>query len=68
MSYYIFTFGSGHEYAGKCVRIEGDAETSRQKMFERYGSKWAFQYSAEEWERMKNDPNRFWEMEEEIEF
>ena len=68
MSYYIFTFGQDQENEGKCVRIEGDEYSTRKKMFEKYGNKWAFQYSEEEWEAIRNNPQRFWDMEEEIEF
>lgn len=32
-----------------------------------YGAKWAFQYPEEEWERLKNDPNRRWPVETELE-
>lgn len=65
--YWIFTFGCGQEHAGKCVRIKGSFAEARAKMIERYGINWAFQYSTEEWEKYKNDPNRWWKMEEEIE-
>ena len=39
-----------------------------QKMFEKYGTQWAFQYSAEEWDSWKKDPTRAWFMETEIPF
>lgn len=71
MDTWIFTFGSSREIhgdrAGKYVRIKGTFESAREEMFKRYGSKWAFQYSEEEWEEIKRDPNRFWEMETELE-
>ena len=47
--YYIFTFGSGQLYEGRYVRIKGDYGTARQKMVDRYGLNWAFQYSEKEW-------------------
>jgi hypothetical protein len=47
--YYIFTFGVGQENARKYVKIYGDYEKARQKMFDKFGSAWAFQYSEEEW-------------------
>lgn len=47
--WWIFTFGCGQKYEGKYVRIRGTYEQARAKMFERYGSEWAFQYSEEEW-------------------
>lgn len=70
--YWIFTFGCGRDIygdrAGKSVRIYADsAYEARQKMVGKYGSRWAFQYSAEEWEDMKNNPDRWWDMEEELE-
>ena len=66
MTWY-FTFGSGQEHEGHCIKIEGSFESARQKMFDRFGSHWAFQYSEDEWERMKNDPNRYWPLETELE-
>lgn len=65
---YVFTFGCGHELEGKCVRIAGTYEEARAKMVEKYGQNWAFQYSAEEWDAWKKDPNRAWYMEQEIPF
>ena len=47
--YYIFTFGQGQEHAGHYVKIFGTYGEAREKMFDRYGEKWAFQYSAEDW-------------------
>lgn len=32
-------------------------------MCKKYSRKWAFQYSAVEWNRIKNDPKRHWSME-----
>lgn len=63
---WIFTFGYGQQHAGKCVRIKGTFGEARAKMFELFGEKWCFQYSAEEWDEMKNDPNRMYPMEEEM--
>lgn len=70
--YWIFTFGQSKEFygdrAGKAVRIFADSYgDARRKMFERYSNKWAFQYSAEEWEKFENDPERFWYLEEVVE-
>ena len=47
--YWIFTFGCGHENAGKYVKIAGSFGEARAKMCEKYGTAWAFQYSEEEW-------------------
>ncbi len=65
---WIFTFGSGMPLAGYCVRIEGDYAEARAKMCEKFGIRWAFQYSAEEWDAWKKDPQRAWYMEIEIPF
>lgn len=45
---YLFTFGHGHIYPNKFVRIKGDFSSAREKMIEKFGIKWAFQYSAVE--------------------
>ena len=63
---WVFTFGAGHSFAGHCVRIKGTYDEARAKMCDAFGLKWAFQYSADEWERMRNDPNRMWPMEQEL--
>ena len=55
MEEFIFTFGDGHPHRGKCVRIQGDYETARKKMVDKFGYHWAFQYTAEEWDKMKTD-------------
>ena len=47
--WWTFTFGYGQKHQGKYVGIYGTYESARQKMFERYGSEWAFQYSEQEW-------------------
>ena len=65
--WYIFTFGCGQEHAGKYVKIWGTYEEARQKMIDRYGDKWAFQYSEENWEKMKADIHRMYIMETELE-
>lgn len=65
MLYWIFTFGCGQENGGKAVKIAGkDAQDARRKMCEKYGNKWAFQYSESNWHKMENDPDRQWAMEE----
>lgn len=47
--WYIFTFGVGQQNEGKYVKVRGNYGTARQKMVERYGLNWAFQYSEEQW-------------------
>lgn len=64
--YWYFTFGCGQPNAGHYVKIRGTFSSARKEMVRRYGIKWAFQYSEEEWRDMENDPNRMWEMETEL--
>lgn len=50
MEEYIFTFGSGQELEGFCVRVKGlDYYDCRKKMCERFGEEWSFQYSLKKW-------------------
>lgn len=65
--WWIFTFGGGHAHPGRYVKIRGSYGEARKKMFDKYGDKWCFQYSEEKWEEMKNDPDRRWPMETELE-
>ena len=51
--WYIFTFGSGQLHQGHYVRLFGTYETARRKMIDLFGLKWAFQYSEDEWEDLK---------------
>lgn len=46
---WYFTFGCGQEHAGHYVKIKGTFSEARAKMFDRFGDKWAFQYSEQEW-------------------
>lgn len=63
---WIFTFRFGQLLAGRCIRIAGTYDEARAKMCEQFGSNWAFQYSAKEWDEKKKDPNRMYPMEKEI--
>lgn len=54
--YWIFTFGCGQKGAGTAVKIAGTYGEAREKMCNKYGNKWAFQYSEEEWNEYQNDP------------
>lgn len=65
--WWIFTFCYGQQHAGFYVKIKGTWKSAREKMIEKYGRDWGFQYSEEEWEEFENDPNRHWLMEEELE-
>ena len=47
--WWIFTFGYGQQHEGMYVKIYGTFESARRKMFERYGSEWAFQYNEKDW-------------------
>ena len=48
---WYFTFGCGTKHADRYVKITtSDYGRARQLMFERYGKKWAFQYSEEEYD------------------
>lgn len=49
---WYFTFGSGQDNEGKCYMIKGTFDSARKKMFERFGSKWSFQYSQESYNTM----------------
>ena len=51
MKDWYFTFGIGDINSMKYVRITASSyDAAREEMFNRYGSKWAFQYSEEEWQ------------------
>ena len=64
---YLFTFSGNHLKAGYCQPIFAeDYGKARMKMFDLFGDNWGFQYSRAEWDRMKNDPTRRWEMEIEL--
>lgn len=65
--YYIFTFGCGMAHAGYYVKVRGTYASARRKMCEKYGDQWSFQYSESEWTKMQNNPDRYWELEKELE-
>lgn len=65
MEEYLFTFCN--ERAGYCQPIFAENYMkAREKMFELNGDYWAFQYSREEWELLRNRPGRNWDMEQEL--
>ena len=68
MNEWIFTFGYGQAMQGYCVRVKGSYAEARQKMFDKFGRNWAFQYSAEDWDKWKEDKSKPWITEEEIKF
>lgn len=66
--WYIFTFlNDGKKNSGKCVKIKGTYGEAREKMVDKYGTHFAFQYLEEEWETNWNNPDRFYRMEDIIE-
>lgn len=42
---WYFTFGGGHAHPDGYIRIEGTFNQAREEMVQRWGKKWAFQYS-----------------------
>lgn len=65
--WWVFTFGCCQPHAGYYVKIRGTFAEAREKMVKKYGIKWAFQRSWEEWEKIVNDPDRWYPLEEELE-
>lgn len=65
--YYIFTFGVGQKHGGYYVKIKGTYGGARQKMFDKYGKEWAFQYSEEQWQDWLNRKPEYVEAEELLE-
>lgn len=71
MEKYYFTFGIGQSLlANRYVEIEAENyEAAREIMIESFGTKWAFQYTEEEWTAkniaakyglVKLNVNEFW--------
>lgn len=53
---HFFTFGLGHDLAGHCQPIVADSpELARQVMIDKHGSKWAFQYTSDEYMQAKKE-------------
>ena len=48
--YHIFTFGYNQQHEGRYVKVYGDYREAREKMMEKYGSEWGFQYTSEQWQ------------------
>ena len=53
--FHYFTFGDDRLY--KYVKIEGDWNTARSRMVLEYGRQWGFQYSEEDFQRVKKEYN-----------
>ena len=67
--WWYFTFGCGQKHAGHYVKIFGTFDEARQEMFRRYGAKWAFQYSEQDWLARKEkcrSAGREWMLETEL--
>ena len=64
---WVFTFGYDQPNQGHYVIFSGTYGEARQKMCNKFGNKWAFQYSKKEWDEMYADPNRRWYMETPLE-
>lgn len=62
--WWIITFGYGQEHEGKCVKIKGSYGEARAKMVDKYGIRFAFQYSEAEWEKNWNDMQRVYALED----
>ncbi len=62
--WWYFTFGYGQKNAGHYVKFYGTYAEARDKMIEKYGLAWAFQYSEEEWDawikRCREGGMEFW--------
>ena len=57
--WWTFTFGYGQQHEGMSVRIYGTFDSTRDKMFERYGSEWSFQYNEAEWKDWEEKRPRY---------
>lgn len=68
MNKYIFTFGSGHLYAGFYQPIYAKTPSSaREKMIELHGLKWSHQYTEEEWNRITKGVSQYFAFEQPLE-
>lgn len=52
--WWIFTFGYGQKHEGHYVKIYGTFDDARQKMFDRFGKDWSFQYTLQDWQDWEN--------------
>lgn len=67
METWYFTFGCGQPLGGNCQPILAPSySAARAMMCSIYGDKWAFQYSQEQWESNRDNPDRYWPMEHEL--
>lgn len=57
MATFYFTFGCGQPFANRFIKFEAsDYGVARLKMCERFGQRWAFQYTAEDF---SGQPERY---------
>lgn len=49
---WLFTFGYGHAFPNRFVRIKGTFSSAREEMVRRFGLKWAFQYPPEDEQKL----------------
>lgn len=50
MKNWYFTFGAAHKHHNNYVIIESTSrDLARKRMFEIFGTQWAFQYDEQEW-------------------
>ncbi|MDT8434685.1 MAG: hypothetical protein RQ731_08025 [Anaerosomatales bacterium] len=54
---YFFTFGTNSQFGHHYVLINGDADTTRTRMFAEYGRKWSMQYPVEDLQRQAAEYN-----------
>ena len=50
---WIFTWGYGQAFPNQYIKIFGTFDSARQEMFERFDSKWSFQYPESEEQDLK---------------
>lgn len=65
--WYIFTFGYGQQHQNQYVKIYGTYNSARQKMFDKYGGEWAFQYTEPEWNQWEKERPYYLPIEEMLE-
>lgn len=65
--WWVFTFGVGHPHEGHYVKYFGTYAEARNRMIDKYGLKWAFQYPKTQWDEWLKDPERAKYMETELE-
>ena len=62
--WWVFTFGAGQKHEGHYVKFFGTYDSAREKMIQKYGLAWGFQYSEEDWHRYQVE--HWWPIETEL--